>query len=125
MTKESWRKENQWRSRVQEWMANLEVERQEQQIKFEKKRRRCTEQMEQPACLEVDVLSNKPTLEEGQWKILRVRVRPEYQLSEIVRGVNEAWSTVWDDESLEAVVLWRREGNLSLQEWMTWIDGKR
>jgi hypothetical protein len=81
MTRESWRKENRWRTRVQEWMANLEAERQGQQIKFEKKRRRCREQMEQPGCLEVEVLSNKSTPEEGQWKILRVRVCPEYQLS--------------------------------------------
>jgi hypothetical protein len=64
MTKESWRKENQWRKRVQEWMANLEGERQEQQIKFEKKLRRCREPMEQLDWLEVEVFSNKPTTEE-------------------------------------------------------------
>jgi hypothetical protein len=125
MAKESWRKENQWRSRVQEWMANLEAERQEQQIKFEKKRRRWREQVKQPDGLEAEVLSNKPTLEAGQSKILRVRVRPEYEISEIVQGVKEAWGTVWADESLESVVLWGKEWNLSLQERRTWIDGER
>jgi hypothetical protein len=125
MTRESWRKENRWRTPVQEWMANLEAEKQEQQITFEKKRRRCREQMEQPDCLEVQVMSNKPTLEEEQWKILRVRVRPEYQLSEVVQGVKESWGTIWADESLKSVSLWGRDGNLSPNEWRTWIDGER
>jgi hypothetical protein len=118
-------KEQKWRARVQEWMANLEAEKQEQQIKYEKKRRRHREQLKEPNCLEVEVLSNKPTAEEFEWKEFKIQVRPDYHLNEIIQEVRKRWVIIWADEFLETVNLWGKEGRLDQEERRTWVDGER
>jgi hypothetical protein len=97
-------------------VGNLKAEKQEQQIKYEKKRRRCREQLEGPERLEVTVLSNKPTTEEGEWDEFKIQIRPDYQLTEIIQGVRERWGVIWADESLETVNPWGREGKLNQKE---------
>jgi hypothetical protein len=113
------------RKRAQEWLEILKIEKQKHQIKYEKKRRRCREQLEQLKSWEVEVLSNKPTIEEGKWEKFQIQVHPEYQLREIIQETKRRWGSVWEDESLGAVRLWGREGLLDQEEWRTWIDGER
>jgi hypothetical protein len=99
--------------------------KQEQQIKYEKKRRRCREQLTKPKSLEVTVLTNKPTDEEFEWDEFRIEVQPDYQLKEIVQQVRNRWREVWNDEDLATVNLRGKEGKLDLDEKRTWVDGER
>jgi hypothetical protein len=107
--RESRTKDNKWRAKVQEWMEELTEKKQEQQAKYEKRRREGRGQVEKSSNLEVTVLTNKPTSEEYQWDEFRIEVQPGYQLKEIVQDVRNRWGEVWREEDLETVSLWGRE----------------
>jgi hypothetical protein len=119
------KKDNKWRTKIQEWMEGLAEKNLEQHIKHEKSRIEGRKRAERPSDLEVTVLSNKPTNEEYEWEEFRIEVQPDDQLKEIVQEVRNRWGEIWKEEDLVSASLWGREGELDWEEKRSWVDGER